>query len=69
MSLAMLENLVRDQVMRTGVFSFKKILKHQSKSIDYLLKGEKFHLSYKKILDERFVLLDQMKSIKLNAIV
>ena len=70
MSLAMLENLVRDQVMHElGVFSSnsKKILKHQSKSIDYLLKGEKIPPQLqKKILDERFVLLDQMKSIKLN---
>ena len=70
MSLAMLENLVRDQVMHElGEFSSnsKKILKHQSKSIDYLLKGEKIPSQLqKKILDERFVLLDQMKSIKLN---
>ncbi len=70
MSLAMLENLVRDQVMHElGVFSSnsKKILKHQSKSLDYLLKGEKIPPQLqKKILDERFVLLDQMKSIKLN---
>ena len=70
MSLAMLENLVRDQVMHElGEFSSnsKKLLKHQSKSIDYLLKGEKIPPQLqKKILDERFVLLDQMKSIKLN---
>ena len=70
MSLAMLENLVRDQVMHElGEFSSnsKKILKHQSKYIDYLLKGEKIPSQLqKKILDERFVLLDQMKSIKLN---
>ena len=70
MSLAMLENLVRDQVMHElGEFSSnsKKILKHQSKSIDHLLKGEKIPSQLqKKILDERFVLLDQMKSIKLN---
>ena len=70
MSLAMLENLVRDQVMHElQEFSSnsKKLLKHQSKSIDYLLKGEKIPPQLqKKILDERFVLLDQMKSIKLN---
>ena len=44
MSLAMLENLVRDQVMRElGEFSSnsKKILKKQTKYIDHLLKGEK----------------------------
>ena len=55
MSLAMLENLVRDQVMlELGEFSSKskKILKHQSKSIEYLLKGEKIHSQLqKKIFD------------------
>ena len=70
MSLAMLENLVRDQVMHElGEFSSnsKKILKKQTKYIDHLLKGEKIPSQLqKKILDERFVLLDQMKSIKLN---
>ncbi len=70
MSLAMLENLVRDQVMHElSEFSSnsKKILKKQSKYIDHLLKGEKIPSQLqKKILDERFVLLDQMKSIKLN---
>ena len=70
MSLAMLENLVRDQVMHElGEFSSnsKKILKNQTKYIDHLLKGEKIPSQLqKKILDERFVLLDQMKSIKLN---
>ena len=67
MSLAMLENLVRDHVMHElGEFSSnsKKLLKHQSKSVNYLLKGEKIPPQLqKKILDERFVLLDQMKSI------
>ena len=70
MSLTMLENLVRDQVMHElDEFSSKskKILKHQSKSLEYLLKGEKIPSQLqKKILDERFILLDQMKSIKLN---
>jgi len=70
MSLAMLENLVRDQVMHElGEFSSnsKKILKKQTQYIDHLLKGEKIPSQLqKKILDERFVLLDQMKSIKLN---
>ena len=70
MSLAMLENLVRDQVMHElGEFSSnsKKILKKQTKYIDCPLKGEKIPSQLqKKILDERFVLLDQMKSIKLN---
>ncbi len=70
MSLAMLENLVRDQVMHElSEFSFnsKKILKKQTKYIDHLLKGEKISSQLqKKILDERFVLLDQMKLIKLN---
>ena len=70
MSLAMLENLVRDQVMyELGEFSSnsKKLLKKQTKYIDHLLKGEKIPSQLqKKILDERFVLLDQMKSIKLN---
>ncbi len=70
MSLAMLENLVRDQVMHElGEFSSnsKKILNKQTKYIDHLLKGEKIPSQLqKKILDERFVLLDQMKSIKLN---
>ncbi len=70
MSLAMLENLVRDQVMlELGEFSSNsnKLLKHQSKTIDYLLKGEKIPSQLqKKILEERFVLLEQMKSIKLN---
>ena len=70
MSLAMLENLVRDQVMHElGEFSSnsKKILKKQTKYIDHLLKGEKIPSQLqKKILDERFILLDQMKSIKLN---
>jgi RNA polymerase primary sigma factor len=70
MSLIMLENLVRDQVMHElDEFSSrsKKILKHQSKSLEYLLKGEKIPSQLqKKILDERFILLDQMKSIKLN---
>ena len=70
MSLTMLENLVRDQVMHElNEFSSKskKILKYQSKSLEYLLKGEKIPSQLqKKILDERFILLDQMKSIKLN---
>ncbi|MDA9734356.1 RNA polymerase sigma factor RpoD [SAR116 cluster bacterium] len=70
MSLAMLENLVRDQVMHElGEFSSnsKKILKKQTKYINCLLNGEKVSPQLKeKILDERFVLLDQMKSIKLN---
>ena len=70
MSLAVLENLIRDQVMEDlNVFSqkSKKLLKLQSKRLDHFFKGEKVPNSLEqKLINEKYVLLDQMKSIKLN---
>ena len=70
MSLAVLENLIRDQVMEElNVFSqkSKKLIKLQSKRLDHLFKGEKVPNSLEqKLINEKYILLDQMKSIKLN---
>ena len=70
MSLAVLENLIRDQVMdELNIFSkkSKKLLKLQTKRLDYLFKGEKIPNSLEqKLINEKYILLDQMKSIKLN---
>ena len=70
MSLAVLENLIRDQVMEDlNVFSqkSKKLLKLQSKRLDHFFKGEKVPNSLEqKLINEKYILLDQMKSIKLN---
>ena len=70
MSLAMLENLIRDQVMEElneFTKNSKKIASLQTRMINCLLEGEKIPATLQNnITDERYVLLNQMKSIKFN---
>mgnify|MGYP001238698680 CR=1 FL=1 len=70
MSLAVLENLIRDQVMEElNIFSqkSKKLLKLQSKRLDCFFKGEKVPNSLEqRLINEKYILLDQMKFLKLN---
>ena len=70
MSLAMLENLIRDQVMEEldeFTKNSKKISSLQTRMINCLLEGEKIPATLQNnITDERYVLLNQMKSIKFN---
>ncbi len=70
MSLAMLENLIRDKVMEEldeFTKNSKKISSLQTRMINCLLEGEKIPATLQnKITDERYVLLNQMKSIKFN---
>ncbi|MAC62009.1 MAG: RNA polymerase sigma factor RpoD [SAR116 cluster bacterium] len=70
MSLAVLESLIRDQVMdELNNFSekSKKILKLQTKRLNHLLNGEKCGSDLqRKLTNEKYILLEQMQSIKLN---
>ena len=70
MSLAVLESLIRDQVMEElNNFSgkSKKILKLQTKRLNFFLKGEAFGIDLQqKLTNEKYTLLEQMQSIKLN---
>ena len=70
MSLAVLESLIRDQVMdELNSFSekSKKILKLQTKRLDFFLKGEKCGSDFQqRLTNEKYILLEQMQSIKLN---
>ena len=70
MSLAVLESLIRDQVMdELNSFSekSKKILKLQTKRLDFFLKGEKCVSDFqRRLTNEKYILLEQMQSIKLN---
>ncbi len=70
MSLAMLENLIRDQVMEEleeFAKNSKKISSLQTKMINCLLEGEKISITLQnRITDEKYILLNQMKSIKFN---
>ena len=70
MSLAMLENLIRDQVMEEleeFTKNSKKISSLQTKMINCLLEGEKISITLQNnITDEKYILLNQMKSIKFN---
>jgi len=70
MSLAMLEDLIRDQVMEEldeFTKNSKKITSLQTKMINCLLEGEKISATLQNnITDEKYILLNQMKSIKFN---
>ena len=71
MSLAMIESLIRDQVMEEldeFTINSKKITSLQTKMVNCLLKGEKIPTTLQKnIINEKYILLNQMKSIKLNS--